>query len=511
MTQPPTAPTVPDGPLDAPGDFEALQDRLQDSYEMIFADPDRPRTVIVLPSLTLDTEILAKIEGVIHYEQRLLCLFFLLRQPNVHVVYLTSEPIPQAIIDYYLHLLPGIPSGHARRRLTLLSCHDPAARALTEKVLERPRLMARLRAAVKDPEHAHITCFNVAGPERELALRLGVPIYGCDPALLPLGSKSGSRRIFKAAGMTVAAGHEDLADMQDVVTALASLKGADPGLKRAVVKLNEGFSGEGNAIFEFSDAPSGAGLEAWIRQHLHRMRFVASGVDLEAFDAKFEEMGGIVEAFVEGARKRSPSVQYRITPRRELELISTHDQITGGQSGQVFTGCSFPADRAYRQDLHQEAQGAAEALRREGVLGRFGIDFISVPENGGWRHYAVEINLRKGGTTHPFLMLQHLTDGTYDRERGAYRSRSGQNLCYVASDNLQSPAYRGLTADDLIDIAVERGLHFNALTQEGVAFHIIGALSGHGKLGVTCVGKSLRDARMIYRRTTMALSERAAG
>jgi hypothetical protein len=41
-----------------------------------------------------------------------------------------------------------------------------------------------------------------------------------------------------------------------------------------------------------------------------------------------------------------------------------------------------------------------------------------------------------------------------------------------------------LTPDDLIDIAVMNGLHFHSATQEGVAFHLLGALSEFGKLGL---------------------------
>ena len=70
----------------------------------------------------------------------------LLRLPRTRVIFVTSQPVPSAIVDYYLQLLPGVPREHALRRLTLLSCHDGSARPLTEKILERPRLMARLRA-----------------------------------------------------------------------------------------------------------------------------------------------------------------------------------------------------------------------------------------------------------------------------------------------------------------------------------------------------------------------------
>ena len=53
-------------------------------------------------------------------------------------------------------------------------------------------------------------------------------------------------------------------------------------------------------------------------------------------------MGGIVEAFIEGDVKKSPSVQYRITPAT-IETVSTHDQLLGGADGQIFLGAYFPA------------------------------------------------------------------------------------------------------------------------------------------------------------------------
>ncbi len=61
------------------------------------------------------------------------------------------------------------------------------------------------------------------------------------------------------------------------------------------------------------------------------------------FMQKFEEMGSIVEAFVEGFSKQSPSVQYRVNPLEEIDIISTHNQLLGGESKQVFPGATFPA------------------------------------------------------------------------------------------------------------------------------------------------------------------------
>ncbi|MEL6267534.1 MAG: peptide ligase PGM1-related protein, partial [Pseudomonadota bacterium] len=412
---------------------------------------------------------------------------------------------PPAIIDYYLSLMPGVPRDHAIRRLTLLSCHDASPRPLVEKVLERPRLVERIGAAIADASRAHLTCFNVSEAERRLALRLGVPIYGCDPALLPLGSKSGSRRVFREAGLDIADGVEDLTDAQGIAEALVALKARDPGLRRAVVKLNEGFSGEGNAIFRYPDGPLARGA---VTDRLAAMDFVAEGMGWEQFHAKFAEMGGIVEAFIEGDVKTSPSAQYRIDPLGRLATVSTHDQVTGGIGAQVFEGCRFPADAGYRLDIQETGRRAAEVLRGEGVLGRFGVDFISVRGQGdgpAWRHYAVEINLRKGGTTHPFLMLEHLADGAYDPGTALYCAPSGRPLYYYASDTLQSVRYRGLTPADLIDIAVENGLHFHSATLEGVVFHLIGTLSQYGKLGVLCVADAPERAEALYHETVAVL------
>ena len=36
------------------------------------------------------------------------------------------------------------------------------------------------------------------------------------------------------------------------------------GLRRAAIKLDEGFSGEGNAVFSYEGAPEGGDLERWV-------------------------------------------------------------------------------------------------------------------------------------------------------------------------------------------------------------------------------------------------------
>lgn len=187
-------------------------------------------------------------------------------------------------------------------------------------------------------------------------------------------------------------------------------------------------------------------------------------------------------------------MQLRINPLGEVELISSHEQLLGGRSGQVFLGSRFPADPAYAGTLHAMALRVGAVLREQGVLGRFSIDFVSVPQGKGWQHAAIEINLRKGGTTLPYQMLQFLTDGRYQADDVSFRTPLGQPRSYYATDNLVNPAYRRLVPQDLIDLLVEHRLHFDQTRQQGLVFNLIGALSEHGKLGVVCIADTPQAA-----------------
>lgn len=491
--------------------FAELQRELAPMFARVFPNPQAPRTVVVIPSMSLDREELAKLTGATHYEERFLCLLLLLRMPATRVIYVTSEPVDASVVDYYLALSPTLDPRDARARLTMLACHDASAAPLTEKILARPELMARMSALVDDRATAHLTCFNSTALERTLAVRLGLPLYGCDPALGFLGTKSGSREVFRRAGVMLPPGFEHLRGDDDMINALAELKRAHPSLRRAVVKLEEGFSGDGNAIFSYEGAPSGPSLTSWVRAHLaERLWFVAHNGDWESYSHEFARMGGVVEAFIDGDEVRSPSAQCRIDPLGATQLISTHDQVLGGDSGQIYLGCTFPAESSCCPGLHDSARRVTEVLARDGVVARFGIDFVSTRLADGWRHYAIEINLRKGGTTHPYLTLQFLTGGTYDPATGQYHTASGRPCFYVASDNLCDPGYTALTPDVLLAAAAREGLAFDHATESGVVFHLMGALSEFGKVGALCIAPTRERAAALFDETVAMLKRLSA-
>lgn len=488
--------------------FDELQRKLVPLWRSIQTMTTDEQTIVVVPSLTLEdpgwpSSVLQA------YEERFLFLLLLLRQPRARLVYVTSTAVNPSVIDYYLDLLPGVIPSHARRRLFLVSPLDGSGRPLSEKLLERPRLLERIRGLILDPDRAHLVPFNTTELERDLAVALGIPMYGADPKFFHYGTKTGCRRLFAELGVPHPLGEEGLTGLADVVSALGRLRERRADAANAIVKLNEGVSGEGNASVDLRGlpGPGSAGEAAALDERVRAMAFESDDVRFDSYVEDLAGRGGIVEERIAGDEVRSPSVQMRVTPLGTLEVLSTHDQLLGGPSGQSYLGCRFPADPAYATVITREAVKVGERLAEEGVIGRFAVDFVAVRSGERWDPYAIELNLRKGGTTHPFLTLQFLTDGRYDPETGVFTAPSGREKHFVASDHVESPLYRTLTPDDLFDVAVRRGLHFDQSRQTGVVFHMMSALGEHGRTGLTAVADDPAGADALYERVVSVLDE----
>jgi hypothetical protein len=369
-----------------------------------------------------------------------------------------------------------------------------------------------------DFDRAHLVPFNTTNREKELALRLGIPMYGADPKFFHLGTKSGCRKIFQEENVPHPLGHENIRGKEDLLDAIAEMRAKKPAIQQVLVKLNEGVSGEGNAIIDLRGLAPVAGVadpcrdKAALEKRLREMTFESESATYESYMKKLQERQGVVEERIMGEEFRSPSVQLRVTPLGKVELLSTHDQLLGGPSGQSYLGCVFPADTAYASLITQEAAKVGRRLAKEGVIGRFALDFVVVrSKHKKWEPYAIEINLRKGGTTHPFLTLQFLTDGTYNPETGIFTAPNGHQKFFVASDHVESPRYRSLTPDDLFDIVVRHNLHFGQTRQTGVVFHMMSALGELGRTGMTAVGNSHEEAKAMYDRATAVLDEETRG
>jgi hypothetical protein len=113
--------------------------------------------------------------------------------------------------------------------------------------------------------------------------------------------------------------------------------------------------------------------------------------------------------------------------------------------------------------------------------------------------YFSEINLRLGGTTHPFLMARHITCGVYEQATGELLVDSAPRV-YKASDNIKSERYLGLTPAQVIAAVADAGLAYDPVTKTGATLHLLGAVTRYGKFGLVCIAPSHDQAEELHDR-----------
>lgn len=491
---PRTETVTPAGLALAP-DFPDLQLRLRDVLAMHRPGSTAPHVRIELPSYSMAPSILA------HYAPRLAALEhrYLLSQlalPRIagcQVVFVTCASPGQDVLDYYFSLLPPEQRRDVASRLEIFVVPDSSPRPVTAKLLDRPDLVDQLRHRIAG-RPAFIEPWNVSPLEVELAARLDVPVNGTDPALWPLAFKSAGRRLFTEAGIPVPVGIEDVRTVDDVVDAVAEIRARRPGARGVVVKTDDSGAGDGNRTIPLCPDTDGAEIRRQVEQF----------PDWYLGDLA---LGGVVEELVCGTRFSSPSVQVEIPADGHPLVCTTHEQVLGGPSGQIYHGCRFPAHRAYAGRIGAYGRAVGQALASRGAVGRFSVDFAATRSGRGrWGLYALEVNLRKGGTTHPFAALQALTSGHYDVAAGTWVCDDGSRRCYEATDNLVDPEWLGRSPGEVIRTVAAAGLEFDRRTGTGVVLHMLSGLAVDGRLGLTAIGRTRPQAARLQAATLAAVA-----
>lgn len=201
------------------------------------------------------------------------------------------------------------------------------------------------------------------------------------------------------------------------------LKNVKP--RKWVVKLNQGFSGKGNAKIDLQEIQNkeyfntlGVALVGEdliervandILKKLPEMNFECpsvswNGNEFIGYKVQIRNLGVIAEAFLEGDSLSSPSVQAVIEPdektgKHNVHIMSSHEQVLNGQ---VYYGCINPASESYRSQLLSQTRKIGIELANRGVVGHFAIDFLTSCCKGSgdktiFDINAIEINLRQGG------------------------------------------------------------------------------------------------------------------
>jgi hypothetical protein len=483
------------------GAFDELQSRLAPIWALNKAGVGVEHVLVVLPSISVAESLLS------HYAPRIPALehrylvgyLALHRLEACEMVFLTCEDPGDEVLDYYTSLMPANRQASARNRFRSVVIPDRTPRPVAAKLLDRPDVLDELRRSFAG-RPVFIEPWNVTEKEVEVALRLQAPINGTAPDLWPLGYKSAGRRLFAEAGVPLPFGKEDMHSVDDVVAATAAIRSARPNAAGVVIKLDDSGAGDGNVVIDFRRIGSSP-VEEVIRST------VSSLPDWYVRDLR---AGGVVEELITGTKFSSPSAQVEITPFGDVVVLSTHEQMLGGETGQVYTGCRFPTNPAYAGELATYAHAIGERLAVRGAIGRFSVDFAAASdEHGQWQVYALEINLRNGGTTHPYAVLRNLVPGRYDTQAGQWVAVDGSARFYCATDNLVDPSWLGLPPSNVIRWVADSGLQFDQRTGTGVVLHMLCCLAIDGRFGLTAIGRTPQEAQDLYDATGLVVAEGA--
>lgn len=456
-----------------------------------------------MPSFSADPRTLQSIAGIESWPERHLIELRHLCGGDNRLVLVTPVAVTEVCLDAVLELIPCAPAAWLRRRLQLVNLNDRTPRPLTQKLLERPLLLQQLQRQLRPG--AMLATYAVGEFETQLAARLGLQLQGSPSALSSLGSKAGSAAVFADLGLPQPAGTPLCQSLRELQEAIEAMLLSDQTVTGVLVKLNCMAGGRGNA-------PLPLELNRW-RAHspsrrrsslMHALEQLA--MPLPHWREELQARGAIAQAIIASppgdrrARLSSPSIQLWISARGSVEVLSSHEQLLAGPHGMSFAGCRFPARAAYRSELMTIGRRVGEHLAHLGCRGPVLLDLLARRDPQGWRLWAIEINLRKGGTTHPFQLATSLAGRGIDPGSGLLLDANGRPVFYEACDAIAQPQWRGLLPEQLLDAMVRQGLYFDQTRLQGCIPHRLGALGEHGLLGVTVLGRSRRQAAAGMRR-----------
>jgi hypothetical protein len=490
-------------------DYHLEQDAtlLKNSGESTDKMESRRTNIVFIPSQSFDQRELAKVKAPLQYEERTLCMLFELADPNVSIVYVTSMPVDASIVDYYLELLEttsNVYAEDARSRLLILSCNDPQLIPLTAKVLRRPKLIQKIKEFIK-PSYSYIIPFLGSNLERELALTLQIPLIGTDPSLNYWGTKAGGREVFGLAGLPLPAGTGLVQSVEELAAEVLKLYLREGRPRQIVIKLNVGFSGKGNALLTASKISPDETVERVLELLETDLEFCSHEENWKGFQEQLKLYGVLAEIWVPNVIS-SPSAQATILVSGEVKVISTHEQVLDGGA---YLGCIYPANELYRSRLIDYAYKIGKVLADKGCLERFAVDFVVSDTGAEIEVNCIEINIRWGGTSHPFISAKYLTKGEVSQD-GRLMGADGLEKFYVSSDNIQNEAFIGLNPDDFLDLTKSReSLSFSSESLTGTTFHMISAIPQFGKFGMIAIANSCEAAQQLYQQALDELKELA--
>lgn len=144
--------------------FAEIQSQLPKALDANRPGSSDPHVVVALPSLSVAESLLAQyVDRLPALEHRYLLAGLMLPRIKTcefvfitcEFVFISSQAPSSEVLDYYLSLVPADRRDGTRARMRILEVPDRTARAVAAKLLDRPDLVADLRASFRGPYGVH--------------------------------------------------------------------------------------------------------------------------------------------------------------------------------------------------------------------------------------------------------------------------------------------------------------------------------------------------------------------
>lgn len=472
------------------------------------------RTLVIIAGMNSDSFSLKNVKGLHYYEERMLFFLFLLRYSKTKIVYITSEGFNEHLFDYYISLTAKDEGKIKDMRSRLIHIEIPDSKEdlpLTKQILDNPRIINQITSSINNPNTAVLRCYNPTIMERKLSVKLNIPLFAPRAEFEFAGTKSGSRKIFKLAKVNQIPGCSNLKNFSELSLAMAKLMKNYPYYKKLVIKLDQSASGRGNSIFDVKEFLKTNHIEINVHTDVKKLAtiirkkmneylsFQMPNQNFTEYMKQFDKGGGIVELYIPGDIKYSPSTRILVTSQGEPKVLSAHEQILGGPDKQKYLGSSFPCMESHRKLIINESKKIAKYMANKGILGNFSVDFVIVynAKKEVKKVYAIEINLRKIGSTNPFVTAHYLTNARYSSRDGQMHWRD-KTIHYVSMDFIESEKYKNISSIKLVDLIKNSKINFNRTKNKGVFIYMPGMAEKFGRFGALCIGYSNEEAKRTY-------------
>lgn len=461
---------------------------------LLYSESKKERLIIFIPSLTMGGLLQEFYSGITHYEERYLYQIFHLKDPKTKLVIVMSEGGSKILKEYFIAQISevlGLLKDDIKKRLKIIEIPNSENTPLIERLLKSKTHINQLKNCIVDKENTYLRYYRVTEQEIELSKILDIPYYGLSPQSFFINGKSGAKELFKKAGVPFPKGSNNLLKVKDVYTNVVKLSESSKN-SLYLLKINNEGAGVGIVELDLNNKEAISSYKSFTNHLSSLLPF-----SFQSFEKAFEKEGGILEEKMVGEKVASPSIQYEIYPSGKIVELSTHLQ---DMHGTEYVGALFPAPCSYRHDIAKMGMRIAKQAYMYGAQGKLAIDFIVTKNKGQkkWNIYAIEINARKGGTTHPYNWAINLTNSAYNYKTGLM-SNGHHKIYYYVTDTygLEFPKFKALKEVAFLNSLKDSGLEFNLKTNTGVFVHMLSTLEESNKVGITIIAKEKRDLAKI--------------